>query len=75
MSKVLIDASIIKNVIDALEWHPVSEKPKDGSIILVKYHNDFITQGVVYYGENGGNNWGCYGSPKNQIKEWAYLPE
>jgi hypothetical protein len=58
-----------------IEWHPISEKPKDESIILVKYHNGLITQGVVYYDENDESPWDCYGSLKNQLKEWAYLPE
>jgi hypothetical protein len=56
-----------------LEWHPVSEKPKDASDIVVKYNDGFLCSGVAHADENG--NWVCYEYGKNQMKEWAYLPE
>jgi hypothetical protein len=70
-------AELIESQKDArrsvFEWHPVSEKPKDASDIVVKYNDGFLCSGVAHADENG--NWVCYEYGKNQMKEWAYLPE
>ncbi len=55
-----------------LEWHPMSEKPKDLSDILVRDTNGAIFDSFAYYYEN---DWLIHRGDKAQIVEWAYLPE
>ena len=108
MSKILIDLSILKDVIDdliyardtatdrddykrfsdqveqlesvmkdqkrfsVLEWHPVSEKPKIGSQIIVR-----LASGMYELDMYGKILEGNMLDPfdLSSIIEWAYLPE
>ena len=108
MSKILIDLSILKDVIDdfryardtatdrddfkrfsdqveqlesvmkdqkrfsVLEWHPVSEKPKIGSQIIVRLASGMYE--LDMYGKIlEGNMLDQF--DLSSIIEWAYLPE
>ena len=61
-----------KHRFSVLEWHPMSEKPKDLSDILIRDTNGAIFDSFAYYYEN---DWLIHRGDKAQIVEWAYLPE
>lgn len=71
-------AELIESQKDArrsvLEWHPMSDKPKDESDILVKEKDGCIFDTHAFDSVDDGD-WEIVRGDKNQIVEWAYLPE
>ncbi len=70
--KLLAELQKTKKHYSVLEWHPMSEKPKDLSDILVRDTNGAIFDSFAYYYEN---DWMIQRGDKAQIVEWAYPPE
>ena len=70
--------SAIKNYdskrFSVLEWHPMSEKPKDESDILVREKDGCIFDTHAFDSVDDGD-WEIVRGNKNQIVEWAYPPE
>ena len=57
-----------------IEWHPMSDKPKDESDILVKEKDGCIFDTHAFDSVDEGD-WEIVQGDKNQIIEWAYLPK
>ena len=57
-----------------IEWHPMSDKPKDQSDILVKDTSGAIFDSLSVDDEDD-DDWRIIRGEKNQIVEWAYLPK
>ena len=58
--------------LSVIEWHPVSEKPKIGSQIIVRFASGMFELDV--YGKIlEGNMFDQF--DQSSIIEWAYLPE
>jgi hypothetical protein len=57
-----------------LEWHPMSEKPKDESDILVREKDGCVFDTHAFDSVDDGD-WEIVQGDKNQIVEWTYPPE
>lgn len=55
-----------------LEWHPVSEKPKEGEVIVRMEGGLYALDYAIHWGNYA---WQFQNTPVNHVKEWASLPE
>jgi hypothetical protein len=61
-----------KHKYSAVEWHSVGESPRNGAHILVRIKGLVFPDSVFYYDDVA---WITTHSAKENVSEWAYLPE
>ena len=55
-----------------LEWHPISEKPKEGGVVVRMDDGSYALDYAIHW---GSYTWQFQNNPIKHVKKWAYPPE